>query len=648
MAKILDSINGTADLKKLDPDKLPQLASEIRDLIIDVVSKNPGHLASNLGVVELTLALHYCFDFKVDRLAWDVGHQSYVHKILTGRRQAFSTLRQYKGLSGFPDRKESPYDQFTCGHSGNAISSALGVACGDELLGNDRKAVVLVGDGAIGAGMSFEALNHAGDLKKNLLIILNDNDMAISNTVGAFAKYLTKIRSTPLYVDLKKEVHHVLSALPVFGKTVEHLLERITEVIRKELVQGQIFVDLGFNYFGPVDGHNVQLLIETLNDIKLLEGPMLLHVITEKGKGFEPATKNPERYHSAGKFNLCNGMIVEAPRGDKLTYTNVFSDAIVELAASNDKIVAITAAMPDGAGLSNFKRKFPDRYFDVGICEQHGVGLANGLAATGLKPVAAIYSTFLQRAYDQVFHDVCLQERENGIVFALDRAGIVGNDGPTHNGVFDIAYLRHLPGMTLMAPKDGSELKAMLKLAIETDSPVAIRYPRENIPDEYLDPSPKPVQMGKAEILREGQDGAIIAYGAMVYPSMEAAKRLSEQGIEVTVINARFAKPLDKTTILNAVREYPVVVTVEDHCLLGGFGSAVLELVSDCGEDARKIVRLGIPDRFIEHGHRDTMLKLLDLNAEGIARKFSSALKTKEISPVCTYPHADRLPRLEH
>ncbi len=630
MAKLLDNINSPADLKRLGPNELPQLASEIRELIIDVVSKNPGHLASNLGVVELTLALHYCFDFLTDRLVWDVGHQSYVHKILTGRRQAFSTLRQYKGISGFPDRKESPYDQFTCGHSGDAISSALGVACGNELLGKDRKVVVLVGDGAIGAGMSLEALNHAGDLKKNLLIILNDNEMAISNTVGAFAKYLTKIRSTPLYVDLKKEVYRVLNAFPLFGKTMEHLLERITETLKKELSPGQIFVDLGFNYFGPVDGHNVQSLIETLNDIKLLNGPTLFHVITEKGRGFEPASKNPERYHSAGKFHLCNGTIVETAKGDKLSYTNVFSDTIVELAATNNKIVAITAAMPDGAGLSTFKRRFPDRYFDVGICEQHGVGLANGLAATGLKPVAAIYSTFLQRAYDQVFHDICLQERGNGIVFALDRAGIVGSDGPTHNGVFDIAYLRHLPGMTLMAPKDGSELKAMLKLAIETDSPVAIRYPRENIPDEFIDPSPKPFQIGEAETLREGTDGAIIAYGAMVYPSMDAANRLSEQGIEVTVINARFAKPLDKTAILNAVREYPVIMTVEDHCLLGGFGSAVLELVSDYGEDTRKIVRLGIPDRFIEHGPRDIILKNLGLDAEGIAKRLSSALKTKE------------------
>ncbi|HHT9125096.1 MAG TPA: 1-deoxy-D-xylulose-5-phosphate synthase [Candidatus Brocadiia bacterium] len=629
MAKLLDNINSPADLKRLDPDEMPQLAAEIRELIIDVVSRNPGHLASNLGVVELTLALHYCFDFHVDRLVWDVGHQSYVHKILTGRRQAFSTLRQYKGISGFPDKKESPYDPFTCGHSGGAISSALGVSCGNELLDNDRNVVVLVGDGAIGAGMSLEALNHAGDLKKNLLIVLNDNEMAISNTVGAFAKYLTKISSTPLYVDLKKEVHHILSVLPVFGKTVEHLLERITEVLKKELVPGRIFVDLGFNYFGPVDGHNVQLLIETLNDIKLLKGPKLLHVITEKGKGFEPASKNPERYHSAGKFHLCNGTIVETTQGGKLSYTKVFSDTIVELAATNDKIVAITAAMPDGAGLSTFKKRFPDRYFDVGICEQHGVGFANGLAAIGLKPVAAIYSTFLQRAYDQVFHDVCLQERENGIVFALDRAGIVGSDGPTHNGVFDIAYLRHLPGMTLMAPKDGSELRAMLKLAVETNSPVAIRYPRENIPDEFIDPSPKPFRIGEAEILREGSDGAIIAYGAMVYPSMDAANRLSEQGIEVTVINARFAKPLDKTTILNAVREYPVIVTVEDHCLLGGFGSAVLELVSDYGGDGRKIVRLGIPDRFVEHGPRDVILKSLGLDAEGIAKRISSVLKAK-------------------
>ena len=625
MVKLLDRIEY---LKKLKIEELPKLAAEIRELIVDVVSKNPGHLSSNLGVVELTIALHYCFDFKKDKIVWDVGHQAYVHKILTGRKSKFPTLRQYKGLSGFPDKNESVYDSFTCGHSGNAISAALGVSCADAILGYKRHVLAVVGDGAI--GMSLEALNHAGDLNKNLLVVLNDNEMSISNTVGAFSKYLNKIRTTQLYADLKKEIHNLLNVLPVFGKPVEKTLEHVVELIRRGAVPGQIFEDLGFNYFGPIDGHNFQILIETLNDIKHLEGPVLLHVITEKGRGFEPACQNPTQYHSAGKFEMCDGKIkqnINEPK--KISYTKVFGDTLIELAKADFKIVGITAAMPDGTGIASFGNKFPDRFYDVGICEQHAIGLANGLSAIGLKPVVAIYSTFLQRAYDQVFHDICLQR--NGVVFALDRAGIVGNDGPTHNGVFDIAYLRNLPDIILMSPKDGNELKSMLKVALDSGKAVAIRYPRDDIPDEKLNPQYKTFEIGKAEVLREGTDGALLAYGAMVYPCLQAAEKLSEKGTEVTVVNARFAKPLDKELILELVRNHKLLVTVEDHVLMGGFGSAVLELVSDEREDSSKIVRMGIPDRFIEHGPRNLILKNLGLDKDEIADKFIAALELMDI-----------------
>lgn len=627
--RILEKIDSPKDLQQLDTEDLAVLAQEIREEIIDVVSKNPGHLSSNLGVVELTIALHCTFDFLNDKLVWDVGHQTYVHKLLTGRRKEFSTLRQYKGLSGFPDIKESGYDPFTCGHSGHAISAALGIACADKINNVDRNIIAVVGDAAIGAGMSLEALNHAGHLKRNLIVILNDNKMAISGTVGAIAMHINKIRTTPLYADFKKEVRHVLQSLPIVGKRMEHTLGHITEALKREITPGQIFVDLGFDYFGPIDGHNIQTLTETLQNVRNVEGPVLLHVITEKGKGFEPASANPERYHSAGNFKMHNGEMKETPKDPKqVSYTKVFGKTIIELAEANKDIVAITAAMPDGTGLDAFGKEFPDRYFDVGICEQHAIGLANGLVAAGLKPVAAIYSTFLQRAFDQVFHDVCLQN--NGILLSLDRAGIVGNDGPTHNGVFDIAYLRHLPGIALMAPKDGAELKAMLHKAMQLNTPAAIRYPRANIPEGSLDNGCNPVEIGKGEILREGRDGVIIAYGAMVYPSMECADMLAEKGIDVTVVNARFAKPLDEDLIMKVAGKNQIVITVEDHTEVGGFGSAILELLVEKGINTQNVRKMGIPDRFTEQGSRDIILKTLNLDAEGIYKNFISAWNLTE------------------
>lgn len=642
MNKLLDSIEYPEDLKKVKLEDLPKLATEIRELIVDVVSKNPGHLSSNLGVVELTIALHYCFDFKRDKLVWDVGHQAYVHKILTGRKSKFPTLRQYKGLSGFPDKSESEYDPFTCGHSGDAISAALGMSCADAILGENRSVVAVVGDGAIGAGMSLEALNHAGDLKKKLLVILNDNEMSISNTVGAFSKYLNKIRTAPIYADMRKEVHNLLKVVPVLGKSVEKTMEHVVELIQGGTVPGQIFKDLGLNYFGPIDGHDFRILTETLNDIKHLNGPVLLHVITEKGRGFEPAYQNPAQYHSAGNFEMCNGKIkTSSPDSQKIAYTKVFGNTLVELAKIDPKVVGITAAMPDGTGIVSFGKKFPDRFYDVGICEQHAVGLANGLSAGGLKPVVAIYSTFLQRAYDQVFHDICLQK--HGVVFALDRAGIVGNDGPTHNGIFDIAYLRNLPEIVLMAPKDGNELKSMMKIALEFGKPAVIRYPKEDIPEEKISSQYNKFEIGKAEILREGTDGVLLAYGAMVYRCMQAAERLSEKGVEVTVVNARFAKPLDKELILRLVRNNKLILTVEDHALMGGFGSAVLEFVSDEGENVNKIVRAGIPDRFMEHGPRNLILKNIGLDENGIAEKFIAMLDLMDMRGSFTKSGKQRL-----
>lgn len=635
MTKHLNKIDGPEDLRRLNTDELQGLAEEIRGLILDVVSRNPGHLASNLGMVELTLALHYCYEFDIDRLVWDVGHQTYVHKIVTGRREEFQTLRQYKGLSGFPNKEESVYDPFTSGHAGDAISTALGLACGNGILGKERKIVAVVGDGGVATGMSFEALNHAGDLKKNLLVILNDNKLAISKTIGAFSKYLNKIRTDPVYNDIRKEIHNLLSIFPIFGKPVENVLERITEMLKRVLSPGQMFVDLGFGYFGPIDGHDIKLLIETLNDIKHIEGPNLLHVITEKGKGFKPASLNPTQYHSAGGFYFSNGTVIEKkPNGEKQSYTRIFGKAIIELAQINSKIVTITAAMCDGTGLAAFGERFPDRYFDVGICEQHAIGLSSGLATAGLKPLTAIYSTFLQRGLDQIFHDVCLQKI--GIVFAIDRAGIVGNDGPTHNGVFDITFLRQFPGMIVMAPKDGAELCEMLKLAFQTNLPAAIRYPKDNIPDTGFDVSnvifgaPPAFGIGEAEIIREGSDVAIIGYGALVYEAIEAAERLSRTGIEITVVNARFAKPLDNNLILDVARTHETVITAEDHVLAGGFGSAVLETVSEDINSHCRIIRLGIPDIFVEAGARGILLRELGLDAEGIFKKVCEALKVED------------------
>ena len=622
MSDLLKTIQSPADLKGLPMSDLTRLGQEIRDRIIEVVSHNQGHLASNLGVVELTLALHYCYDFRLDRLIWDVGHQCYAHKIITGRNDQFETLRQTDGLTGFPSRQESPYDPFTTGHSGTAISTALGLACADEVGDMSRHVVAVVGDGAAGAGMSFEGLNQAGASKKRLLVVLNDNRMCISETVGAFSEYLSRVRMAPVYADFKREVHHLLDLVPVFGKRMQDGLEHLKDALKRSMVPGQMFEELGFTYFGPLDGHNVELLVETLRDVKQMQDPVLLHVLTTKGKGFEPAASDPAKFHSAKAFEYQDGSLREQPKPDGRSYTDAFSEALVEAAGRDRRIVAITAAMPDGTGLSRFREAFPDRCYDVGICEQHATGFAGGLAAGGARPVVALYSTFMQRAYDQVFHDVCIQELP--VVFALDRAGFVGADGPTHHGLFDIAYLRHLPNLVLMAPKDGNELAAMVRFAFAQDVAVAIRYPRCSVP-EPAGACPA-IELGKAEVLREGDAVGLVAYGSMVQTACEVAEQLAGDGIDAAVVNARFAKPMDTDLVCELASRVRVLATLEEHALAGGFGSAVLEALQQRGAAATKVLRFGVADAFVPHGDRGLLLERAGLDPASVAGRVLEAL----------------------
>jgi len=625
---LLPGINSPEDLKRLPIKDLQRLAQEVRDHITSVVTRTGGHLSSNLGIVELIIALHYAYDFAVDRLIFDVGHQCYAHKILTGRRDAFETLRTYGGICGFPKREESIHDAFDTGHAGTAISAALGMECGDRLNGIKRHVVALVGDGAIATGMAFEALNHGGSTKSNILVVLNDNKMSIARSVGALSNYFNRIRRGRLFSQARKDIYGILKDIPVIGERMQKGLLHLQQIIARGLVPGYLFEELGFQYFGPVNGHKIRTLVETIENIKDREGPKLLHVMTQKGRGHEDAEREPQQYHShsAARVKTEDGEILKEYIGQgERSYTDVFSDAIVELARSDRRIVGITAAMPDGSGLAKFGEEFPDRYFDVGISEQHAIGLAGGLSASGLKPVAAIYSTFLQRAYDQVFHDLCLQDAN--AVLAIDRAGIVGGDGPTHHGLFDITFLRHIPGITLMAPSDGGELKRMLALAVAEKGVFAIRYPRAACPQTDIRHTREKIEIGQGEILCEGADGAIIAYGAKVCPALDAAEMLERQGIRVTVVNARFAKPLDESLILRVVERHPFVVTAEDHSLAGGFGSAVLEMLSANGVNASHVLCLGVQDKFVEHGSREILLREQGLSGaticDRIMRRFA-------------------------
>lgn len=615
MSELLDKIDKPLDLKHLTLTQLQDLAAEIRQVIIKTVAKTGGHLASNLGVVELTIALHYCLNSPQDKIIFDVGHQSYTHKLLTGRKKAFSTLRQLDGLSGFPRREESPYDPFTTGHASTSISAALGMAVSRDLKGEDYVVASVIGDGALSGGMAFEALNHAGHLKNNLLVILNSNEMSISPSVGAMAGYLNRLITMPIYNRLREDAQELLSRIPYLGHQITVLAKRVEEGMKNLVVPGALFQELGFRYFGPIDGHNLPLLVETLGRIKEFKGPILFHVVTKKGKGYLPAEKNPTYFHGSSPFEIKTGRPLD--NGKKVTYTKVFAKNLVELAQKDRRIMAITAAMAEGTGLDLFNRHFPERFFDVGIAESHAVTLAAGMAAEGLRPVVAIYSTFLQRGYDQILHDVCLPDLP--VIFALDRAGLVGNDGPTHQGIYDIAYLRHLPNMIIAAPRDGFELRLMLETALTWNHPVAIRYPKGKVPAEtrHVRPAIKP---GQAEVLREGEDGIIFALGNMVPKAIEVSQTLAGEDISVGVVNARFVKPLDKELILKMGSRRKPIITLEDHTLTGGFGSAVLELLAEEGV-ATRVKCLGLPDKFIEQGDVESLCSKYELDTESILKE---------------------------
>lgn len=617
METILESIHSPYDLKQLTEDQLPGLANEIRQFIIATLSKTGGHLASNLGVVEVTLALHYVFDAPRDKIVWDVSHQCYPHKILTGRRAQFHTLRQHGGLSGFCKRAESPYDAFDAGHSSTSISAALGMAVARDLNGENFNVIAVIGDGALTAGLALEGLNNAGAQQRKFIIVLNDNAMSISRNVGAFSSYLSQIITGKFYNHLKAEIEHVVKSIPGIGEALFKAGKRVDEFVKGFLTPGMLFEELGFKYVGPLDGHNVQQLIETFRNVRdNVDRPTLIHVLTTKGKGYPQAEANATAYHGAAPFCIATGQFVKTPSAVP-TYTQVFGDTLVKLAEQNDRIVAITAAMCSGVGLDAFAKRFPSRFYDVGIAEQHAVTFAAGLAAQGFKPVVAVYSSFLQRAYDQVFHDVCLPNLP--VVFALDRAGLVGDDGPTHHGVFDFAYLRHLPNLVLMAPKDENELQVMLATALAYPGPVAIRYPKGIGLGVPLNHAASLLNIGKAEVLKTGTDATILAIGAMVAPALEAAKNLEdEHQRSVAVVNARFVKPLDADLILELARQTKHIITVEEHVIQGGFGSAVLELLQAHSVSDVCIRCIGLPDQYIEHGSHNLLRQKYGLDAEGI------------------------------
>lgn len=613
---LLDSIQQPQDLRNLSFSQMDRLAAEIRDLLITTVADTGGHLAPNLGVVELTLALHRMFDSPRDKVVWDVGHQAYVHKILCGRRERFHTLRQLGGISGFPRRSESEHDAFGVGHSSTSISAALGMALARDLSGQDHRVLAVIGDGSLTGGEAYEALNHCGHLGTNLTVILNDNEMSIAKNVGAMSSYLAKIRSDPTYSRVKRDIDNALRRIPAIGESVAKTLERAKDSLKFMLVPGMLFEELGFTYIGPIDGHQIAGLCEVLQVTKSINGPVLLHVITQKGRGYSPAECNSDRFHGVGPFCVESGEALQC--GGRPSYTAVFGEELVRLAADDPDIVAITAAMPDGTGLKKFADKYPQRFFDVGIAEQHAMTLAAGLAAGGKRPVVAVYSTFAQRAYDQIVHDICLQNLP--VVICLDRAGVVGEDGATHHGVFDFAFLRSAPNLTLFAPKDEAELRQMLAMALKQEGPCVIRYPRGctlGIPFAAA----SPLTVGKAERLKQGSDITLLAIGAAVEECAIASDLLAKAGIRAGVVNARFAKPLDEEMIRSLSRETGMLVTVEDGCLAGGFGSAVAELVNDRQWKWVKLLRLGFPDEFIEHASRAQLLKKYGLNAEAIAAK---------------------------
>ena len=619
---ILETINSPADVKRLPASRLPELAADLRRIIIKTCAANGGHLAPSLGVVELTIALHKVFTTPSDKIVWDVGHQAYAHKLLTGRRDSFNTLRTLNGISGFPKRHESQHDAFDVGHSSTSISAATGFAVARDLDRRKNKVLAVIGDGSMTGGMAYEGINHAGHLNKDMIIILNDNEMSIAENVGALSNFLSRTASSEFVHRFKKSTESFLKRLEV-GKGVLHVARKMEESFKGLFTPGMLFQAFGFEYIGPVDGHDLPALIETLENVKKFDNSVLIHVLTKKGMGYKPAEQNPALFHGVGPFDMATGKILKG-KGGAASYTAVFGTALCRLAAEDDRIAAITAAMPDGTGLAGFSKEFPDRFFDVGIAEQHGVTFAAGLAVGGYRPVFAVYSSFLQRAYDQVCHDVCLQNLP--VTIAIDRGGVVGSDGPTHHGAFDLSYLRHLPNMTLMAPKDENELQHMLATAVSLGTPAAVRYPRGNGYGVALDQALEVLPVGRAELLREGDTATILALGTMVHPALEAATVLAAEGLQLTVVNARFVKPLDETLIIALAEKHGVLITVEENVLQGGFGSAVLELLEQHGLSGVRVLRLGYPDAYIPQGEQHELRAMLGLDLPGITASLRTFL----------------------
>ncbi|MDP8297021.1 MAG: 1-deoxy-D-xylulose-5-phosphate synthase [Candidatus Orphnella occulta] len=619
---LLEKIDYPNDLKALSIEELSQLSEEIRGFMIDSVANTGGHLAPSLGAVDFTVALYYCLHAPQDKIVWDVGHQSYSHKILTGRKARFHTLRQKDGISGFPNVGESDYDVFTVGHGSTSISTALGLCAARDLKETSEKIVAVIGDGSLGGGMAFEGLNHAGQLHKDLLIILNDNEFSISPSVGAWSRYLNRVITNPVYNRVRADVDRLIRRVPKLGFRLASAARKLEEGLKNLLVPGMMFEEMGIRYFGPVDGHNIPALVEVINNVLPLDEPRLIHVITKKGKGFKFAEDAPSKFHGTAPFDTEKGEVVASPG---TSFTEAFSNKIVELGAKDNRIVAITAAMPDGTGLDGFEKAFPNRFFNVGMAEAHAVGFSAGLAKKGLIPIVAIYSSFLQRAYDQIIHDVALQNLH--VVFCVDRAGVVGEDGPTHHGVFDISYLRHIPNLVYMAPKDVEELAAMLEFAVGYTGPIAIRYPRGNAlgkPD--TDMSIQRIELGVSEMLRAGNDVAIFAIGDMVLPALEAAHLLAQDNIHAEVVNMRFIKPIDSDIISRTAQRIKRFLVVEDNALQAGMGSCLLEVLSDINQGV-EVKRLGIPDKFITYGKRNELLEDLGLSAQAIAGKVREWLK---------------------
>lgn len=625
---LLSQINDPADMRKLPQSKLQPLADEIREYMIEVLSKIGGHTGASLGPVELILGLHYAFDTPRDKLVFDIGHQAYAHKIITGRRDSFPTIRQYDGISGFLKRDESIYDVFNAAHAGTSISAALGIAAARDLNQEDFDVIAFIGDAGLTAGMALEGINQVGHLKTRMIILLNDNEMSISPNVGALAGYLNRIRTARPYNEFKHEVEEILKSIPAVGEMMLSGAKALKDTLARAFIPGSLWEELGLKYMGPINGHDINSILNTLEEAKKEDGPVLIHALTVKGKGYEPAERDKCAWHGTTPFEISTGRFIKEPAAAP-TYTAVFAQATLDLMKEDERIVAITAAMPDGTGLAKVMQAYPDRTFDTAIAEQHAVTFAAGMATEGLKPIAAIYSSFLQRAYDQIFHDVVLMGLD--VTFALDRGGVAGADGPTHHGLMDFAYLRPMPGFVIMAPKDENELRHMLKTAVDYNGPASVRYPRGPGVGVPMDEKIEALEIGKAEIVREGAEVAILGIGSEVHHCLKAADRLASEGIAPTVVNARFVKPLDEELILTLARSHGSIVTVEDHYLSAGFGSAVMELLEEHGLSEVRVLRLGFPDKLIEHGTQSLLLAKYGLDGDGIyssvrdfvARKYS-------------------------